>query len=249
MLSPDDKNALALEYVLGTLRGEEREVFAQQLRSDDDLMKAVRYWEESLIPAAESVPVLAPKADTFEKIQARINQSTAVTNKEKTLTFWEKLLPWKAVTGMSFVMVLVMSGLLLNNILKNTPHQGAVLNADYVAVLVDDNNAPILTALTSSDGKRLWLKWENWQTQAPKDQSLQLWAKSRRDGQIRPLMVFNDNELKEVQIDEATFRLIRDSSHLIITEEEVGGSPLDEPSSMVIAKGVCIRLAVTKDSA
>ena len=34
-----------------------------------------------------------------------------------------------------------------------------------------------------------------------------------------------------------------------MTEEEIGGSPLDEPSEMTIAKGVCIRLAVTKDSA
>lgn len=249
MISPDDKNALALEYVLGTLRGEEREAFAQQLRSDDDLIKAVRYWEESLIPAVDSVPVLTPKADTFEKIQARINQSKATTTQEQTLKFWEKLLPWKAITGMAFAMVLVMSGLLLNNTHNNTFHQSSTLNADYVAVLVDDNDAPILTALTSSDGKTLWLKWEDWQAQSPQNNSLQLWAKSRRDGQIRPLLVINDSELKEVKIDEATLRLIRDSSDLIITQEEQGGSPFDEPSDMVIAKGVCIRLAVTKDSA
>ncbi|MBQ0779168.1 MAG: hypothetical protein KBT79_00035, partial [Thalassolituus oleivorans] len=65
MINADDKNALALEYVLGTLRGEEREAFAKQLRSDDSLMQAVRYWEQSLMPAPESVPSLAPNPDTF----------------------------------------------------------------------------------------------------------------------------------------------------------------------------------------
>ena len=34
-----------------------------------------------------------------------------------------------------------------------------------------------------------------------------------------------------------------------MTQEEVGGSALDEPSDIVIAKGVCIRLRDTKDSA
>jgi anti-sigma-K factor RskA len=116
-----------------------------------------------------------------------------------------------------------------------------------VAVLLDDSDVPILTALTASDGNTLWLKWEKWQT--PKDHSLQLWAKSRRDGQIRPLLVFGNRELKEVKLDEATLRLIKDSSHLIITQEEVGGSSLDEPSDMIIAKGICIRLAETRDSA
>lgn len=247
MLSNDDKEALAFEYVLGTLRGEEREAFIQQLRSDDSLMTIVRYWEESLIPAPDSVPALEPKADTFKKIQARINQPTQAPATEKTLSFWEKLLPWKVITGATFAIILVMSGLLLNNSLNTPLQQGISLNTDYVAVLVNESDAPILTALTTSDGKTLWLKWENWQ--ASEDHSLQLWAKSRRDGQIRPLLVFNDREQKEIHLDEAILRLIQDSSHLIMTQEEIGGSPIDEPSDRVIAKGVCIRLATTKDSA
>ena len=105
----------------------------------------------------------------------------------------------------------------------------------------------MLTALTASENSKLWLKWENWQ--APQDHSLQLWAKSRRDGQIRPLLVFASNELKEVELDEATLRLIKDSSHLIITQEEVGGSAIDEPSDAVIATGVCIRLNETAGKA
>jgi anti-sigma-K factor RskA len=246
MMNKDDKNALALEYVLGTLRGEERDEFAKQLACDDSLMQAVRYWENSLMPEPQSVPELAPKTATFQNIQAAINQGRSVPNeqtKNKPKSLWERLLPWKVMTSAAFAMLLMVSVVLVNH----TFHQGASPNTDYVAVLVDDSDAPVLTALAASDGSTLWLKWENWQ--ASEDHSLQLWAKSRRDGQIRPLLVFGNSELKEVKLDEASLRLIQDSSHLIITREEVGGSPLDEPSDMVIAKGVCIRLAETRDRA
>jgi len=242
MINPEDKNALALEYVLGTLRDKERDAFIQQLRTDDSLMQAVRYWEAAIMPHPQSVPPVPPKTGTIDNILKQINRNQSVTQ-SKPLSIWERLLPWKIISSAAFALLLVVSGVLLNT----TVQQGANLNTDYVAVLVDDNDTPVLTALTASDGSTLWLKWEDWK--APKEHSLQLWAKSRRDGQIRPLLVFNDNELKKVQLDEATLRLIKDSSHLIITQEEIGGSSLDEPSNMVIAKGVCIRLAETQDSA
>ena len=243
MIKSNDQNALAMEYVLGTLSDEEREDFVRRLQSDDNLIQAVRYWEETLMPAPEAVPVLAPNPDTFKNIQAAINHHNHSSVEEALSHWWEKLLPWKLISSAAFVMLLMVSTLLLTTYFQ----QGRTLNTDYVAVLVDENDAPILTALTASDGHTLWLKWEQWKT--PKNHSLQLWAKSRRDGQIRPLVVFGDSELKQVALDEATLRLIKDSSHLIITQEEVGGSSLDEPSEEVIAKGVCIRLAETKDSA
>jgi anti-sigma-K factor RskA len=246
MINSDDQDALALEYVLGTLRGEERDAFAKQLRTDDSLMQAVRYWEETLIPAPETVPALAPKPNTFKNIQAAINHQSHSSTEEKPARWWEQLLPWKIISSAAFAMLFVVSSLLLTTNLK-PGNQTANLNTDYVAVLVNEGDTPILTALTASDGNTLWLKWEKWHT--PKDHSLQLWAKSRRDGQIRPLLVFGDSELKQVALDEATLRLIQDSSHLIITQEEVGGSAVDEPSEIIIAKGVCIRLAETRDSA
>jgi anti-sigma-K factor RskA len=241
MINSDDQNALALEYVLGTLQGPERDAFAEQLRTDNSLLKAVRYWETTLMPAPETVPALAPKADTFKNIHAHINQTSAASQ-ETSQRWWEALLPWKIISSAAFAMLLVVSGVLLN-----TNLQQVGLNTDYVAVLVDGSDAPILTALTASKGSTLWLKWEKWQTSS--EHSLQLWAKSRRDGQIRPLLVFGDSELKQIALDEATLRLIQDSSHLIITQEEIGGSPLDEPSDVIIAKGVCIRFADIRDNA
>ena len=84
MIDSNDQNTLALEYVLGTLTGEEREAFAKQLQSDDSLRQAVLYWEESLMPAPETVPALAPKPNTFKNIQAAINNQNNSARSEPT---------------------------------------------------------------------------------------------------------------------------------------------------------------------
>jgi len=86
----------------------------------------------------------------------------------------------------------------------------------------------------------LWLRWED---ELVKDaSSVQLWAQSRRDGQIRPLHVFDQNNINQVALDETALRLVQDSEFLILTLEEEGGSSIDEPSDIVLAKGVCVRL-------
>ncbi len=234
----------AFEYVLGTMRGAERDAFAAQLRSDETLAADVRYWEETLTPPADELSELPPAATTLANIQTTINNRLNRNTPAEPTSFWEKLLPWKTATAIAFCLLFVVSGVLVTNI--PTP-PGQTLNADYVAVLVDESDQPVLTALTASDGSTLWLKWENWQE--PDGHSLQLWSQSRRDGEIRPLVVFDGAEKDAIPLDQATWRLIKDSSHLIITREEVGGSPFDEPSEQVIATGVCIRLEKAGDSA
>lgn len=243
MKEPADKQSLAFEYVLGTLSRDERNDVVQQMRGDTLLAEEVQYWESVLTPSPENAPQLAPKPDSFKKIQAEINSRHVSAAPEKSLSFWEKLLPWKMATAFAFSLLVMVSSVVINSsVQQGEGHVG--LNADYVAVLVDDKNEPVLTALTSSDGSKLWLKWEDWQ--APEGHSLQLWSQSRRDGEIRPLLVFKQGQQREIALDQATWRLIKDSSHLIITREEMGGSPFDEPSETVVAKGVCIRFADNK---
>ena len=123
----------------------------------------------------------------------------------------------------------------------------SALNADYVAILLDESDEPVLTALAAKEGRKLWLKWED--LQVSEGQSLQLWSQSRVDGEIRPLLVFDNTDMEETVLDKAGWQLIKNASHLIITREQRGGSPLGEPSDQILAKGVCVRLAKPDDSA
>ena len=230
---------LAFEYVLGTLTKEEREEFESQLKINHQLEEEVRYWQSTLMPLSDGLPELEPAPQTFANIKKEINKTRSTSEESQAASFWEKLLPWKIATYSTFSLLLALAIFIVSPLSNRIDEP----NADYVAVLVNEQNAPILTALTASDGSKLWLKWENWESSSA--HSLQLWSQSRRDGEIRPLLIFDSNEVQELALDQATWRLIKDSSHLIITQEELGGSATDVPSDIVIAKGVCIRLATS----
>lgn len=242
MSNPGDNDALAFEYVVGTLTSAERAEIQQQLLRDADLARKVAHWQESLSGLNQNLAPVPPKPDTFKKIQARINATPAKHATFSFAAFWQSLSPRKLAASMALMLLLIVGSLQFNHY-----QQMSRPNADYLAVLLDQAEQPVLTAMTASAGNTLWLKWENWQ--APQEGSVQLWAKSRRDGQIRPLLVFEQNQLTEVKLDQATLRLIKDSSHLIMTAEEQGGSAIDEPSDLVLATGVCIRLKEIKGEA
>lgn len=221
---------LAFDYVTGVMRGGERKRFAQRLVNEPDLQSQVNYWEEELMRLSNREQVLRPADDTWDKISARINRTRAQPSVFWLRWFWQGA---SALTVAVFTLFIWM--------LSERPFAP---NADYVAVLTDERGAPGLTVLTAAGGEQLWLKWGT--VQIAQDKNLQLWAISKRDGQIRPLGVFSATDTTNLPLSIAQWRLIKDSSHLLLTEEDVGGSPLDEPSETILAKGICVLLVTTE---
>jgi anti-sigma-K factor RskA len=75
-MTTDDADALAGEYVLGTLRGDARSEFERRLAGDPALSARVAAWEERLAPAAEALPA----APLPPGLWARIEQAVAATD-------------------------------------------------------------------------------------------------------------------------------------------------------------------------
>lgn len=238
------QNADCFEFVLGTLRGDERTAFIQQLQNDPQLQADVRFWEEHLMAIQDKhatqfqhMPV-PPSKDTWEKITRRINNlspevaTSSPTRRTRLAWLW----PVAALCATLVLAVLIVV----------RPAPDATLNADYVAVLTDSDGKALLTALTTGEGQTMWLKWN--EVSLPEDASAQLWAVSRRDGEVRPIAVFEKTDVESASLSEARWRLIQDAEYLLLTEEEAGGSPLDEPSEKLLAKGVCVRLRSQESS-
>ena len=61
---PELADALAAEYVAGTLRGRARSRFESLLPSHPALQRAVREWQQRLIPLTTSLPEEAPPPPT-----------------------------------------------------------------------------------------------------------------------------------------------------------------------------------------
>lgn len=65
-------DALAAEYVLGTLRGAARRRFERWMGAEWHVASRVRAWEVRLMPLALRLPPLEPSAHLWQRIEARI---------------------------------------------------------------------------------------------------------------------------------------------------------------------------------
>jgi anti-sigma-K factor RskA len=233
-------DVLAFEYVTGVMRGNERATFERLLKTNEGLADQVRFWEEQLIQLSDEQEQRAPAADTWAGIQARLHTAQAPTPVvERKVFSWPRWSLW----AMPTLAIFLLAGLLFLVV----PAKNSVgPNADYVAVLTDTKGAARLTVLTATKGTALWLKWDDLKISPSKN--VQLWAVSKRDGQIRPLGVFAQTNVAQVELSTANWRLIKDAESLLLTEEDVGGSAIDEPSDVILAKGVCVLLAKIENS-
>ena len=69
---PELIDALASEYVLGTLRGAARRRFERWLSAEWHIASRVRTWEGRLIPLALGLPPITPSQGVWERIEERI---------------------------------------------------------------------------------------------------------------------------------------------------------------------------------
>jgi len=232
----------AFEYVTGTLSSSERAEYELLLKVSVEERTLVEFWQEHMLALDQQAGELAPAADTWGKIAAKINPASKSPDARETggpgLSTW---FAW-----ISTAMATVLIAIILIKPMVDTPNN--IPNTDYIAVLTDTQGNAVLTALTTAKDNLMWLQWEadslateNENSETPKESSLQLWAVSKRDGQIRSIAIFDDINSNTLALNETTFRLVTDSSFLVLTREEAGGSAIDEPSEDLIARGVCIR--------
>ena len=234
MKTTPEQNSTAFEYVVGTLRGDARVAFEQQLAQDPDLQAEVNYWSEHLMALQNPTVQRSPQPQTWKNIQQMIQPGSTRSQVAERPSLRIGLWQWLLSSAMAVILAAVLIGY-YPGIQSTTP------NTDYVAVLVNPEGKAVLTALTTSTGKEMWLKWEN--LVLAEDTSVQLWAVSRRDGETRPIAVFDTTDTARLALTEANLRLVNDAEFLLLTEEESGGSALDEPSDELIAKGGCVRFS------
>jgi anti-sigma-K factor RskA len=238
-LPTDDQ--LAFDYVSGAMRGDERKAFGERLLREPQLQGRVHFWEEELIAMSDIREERPTDPATWKTIEARINTTTTATGSPQAQhnpsrhSWWQRW--WLPAASVAF-------GVVALAVMLFSPLHTTAPAPNYVAVLTDTQGTPVLTALSSLKARHLSLKWEA--LKVSPDKNLQLWAVSRNDGQIRSLAVFTQADQREMTLNDTHIHLIRDAAYLWLTEEEPGGSPLDEPSEKILAKGACVFLDKTQ---
>ncbi|WP_044561354.1 anti-sigma factor domain-containing protein [Azospirillum sp. B4] len=70
---PEELDALASEYVLGTANADQARSVAEALSTHPNLRAAVMAWESRLLPLAALAPPVAPSTDQWPRIEAVLN--------------------------------------------------------------------------------------------------------------------------------------------------------------------------------
>jgi len=225
---PDRANALAAEYVLGTLRGRARERFERLARTDRALTDAVRTWEERLLPLAEQLPPIAPPARVWAAILARIRGAPAAR-----ASLWSSLGLWRALAFASLATVVVLAAVLL----KSAPEvpQGAL-----VVVLAGTDAKPVLVASADRLGRYLSVKPVA-RVELAADRTLELWMLP--DGaNPRSLGLISATGVARVALPAPADEALRNIPALAVSLEPRGGSPTGLPTGPVLYSGPVQRM-------
>ncbi|MBP7666377.1 MAG: anti-sigma factor [Burkholderiaceae bacterium] len=224
-------DALAAQYVAGTLRGAARRRFEALLPGHPALRTAVADWQARLMPLTAVVVEQAPPAHTWERIAHRLWPEPAAAAATPPLPWWRGLAFWRGLSGVATVAALAL-GLLLTQPGPSAPPVMVVLQptgnaagigGSVVASFSADGRAAVArpvqpVAVQSDRTLQLW-----WATATGKPQSLGL---IRADGVtvLRPGAL--PGGLQGSALD-----------HMAVSVEPPGGSPTGQPTGPVVFYG------------
>jgi len=150
--APGRADALAAQYVLGTLRGRARARFERLARSDPVLAEAVRQWEERLMPLAQELPPVAPPTRVWQAILKRTHAGTRGAREAKRRpSIWMNLSLWRglALAGLASAFVLAVA------LFTPAPERP---EGTLVVVLAAQDAKPALVASADRTGRVLTVK-------------------------------------------------------------------------------------------
>jgi anti-sigma-K factor RskA len=220
---PKRADALAAEYVLGTLRGRARERFESLVRTDRALADAARNWEERLLPLAEALPPVAPPARVWTAILARIRGAPG-----SRPTLWSSLGLWRALAVASLATVVALSAVLL----RPTP---AAPEGALVVVLAGTDAKPVLVASADRLSRTLSVKPVG-RVDVAADRALELWMLPA-GGNPRSLGLVSATDVARVALSAPADEALRNIPALAVSLEPSGGSPTGLPTGPVLYTG------------
>lgn len=229
------REALAAEFVLGTLSARVRKRFQNQMRYDAGLRTLVYEWEQRLTPMASSIPELQPPANAWTSIAARIRagRERARSNPVRQIRFWRT-----AAVAMTFVLVIGLGYFGANRMLAEP-------QPDMMAVLSDNKSEPALLVswpLRQTQNKHIKVRVIA-HPDMPADTSWELWL-IPADRMDRPVSAgfVGMAPLQTLPMSGAAADALSNAWGFAVSVEPKGGSPTGAPTGPVIFRGPCVKL-------
>ena len=240
-LTPDltPTEALAAEYVLGTLDAEERASVTLRRATDADLEAHILAWEQHFAPWAAAASDVAPSADLFAKIEAALPkaslklvlaaESMSVAN-DNLATLKRQVGRWRAAAlGAGAVAASMFVGVGVQQYASlGTPK-------NFVAVLQKDAASPAFVVSVNVDTRALTIRPVA--ATAPQGKSYELWIINDKIGAPKSLgVVQNAGFTTAPQLKQYSSDVVQAGLYAI-TLEQAGGSPDGKPSGAPVFAG------------
>jgi anti-sigma-K factor RskA len=225
---PNLADALAAQYVAGTLRGRARRRFEALLGAHAALRAAVRRWQDRLMPLTAVLAPQSPPLHVWQGVERTLWPQLAAA---KPLPWWQRLAVWRAASGFASVAALALA-LLLAMPSPQSPPIVIVLQATGEA-----SQSGSFVASFSADGRSLVTRPLT-PVALQSDRVLELWAVPPQ-GTPRSLGLISTNGVTVVPRDKLPKRVLEsaNTSALAVSVEPPGGSPTGAPTGPVVFAG------------
>lgn len=214
-------NALAAEYVVGTLRGKARLRFQKLMMQYQAIYEATCMWEQYLDGLNQQLPPVAPPERVWAEIQRQLGHAapapaTNVSSSVSRRNPWQ----WTALTGVAAAIIVAVV-LLVPQVAPDAP-------VSQVAIVSDSDNQPLWIVEVSRD--ELNVRVTNALQPLP-DTDYQLWMVPA-DGQP-PVSLGLLPESGNMLAAAPDFLFGDNVKALAVSKEPPGGSPTGSPTEVL----------------
>lgn len=219
---------LAAEYVLGTLRGEQRSQFEEAIEKDPEIDGEVNEWQNRLSPLSKATPSVMPPKRVWDGIERRLSHALPeVVEDNAAPSWWSSLSLWRGVA----IATVFGLGLAVSPLLQQAVDDEIVVASSISHVVMRDKQ-----------DNPLWMMACNWDTgrmqitlvtdkAVASDKSQELWVLAK-DGS-------NPISLGLLEGDEMVFNMPKNvewsnTKAFAVSLEPLGGSTTGLPTGPVL---------------
>ena len=238
---PQDRDAAAGEYVLGSLSADDDAAFAESLVTDAGLQAAVYAWQDRLLPLSGQAAAAAPREQLWRRIDVALDalpKAAAAAGQTRPsrpvqVPWWQRLSLWQGVSGLALAASLLMGVLL---VARAPEPEGA----RYLAVLQSPDKQATGWVVEVQAGRTLRLVPVGDSGSVPAGRAWQFWTKP--EGAAGPTSLGLVRAGQTVELPVARLPGVGPQVLFEITLEPENGSPIGRPTGPILYVGRTVAL-------